>query len=389
MLCELKHFYARCSGPIVITFQRVPPVPQASTPRPSLDASKACFPVEGHLLRLVGRAGIPLRNPDLRPPLVRVEGEDTYLEMRVESGEEVGLVRRMAMDSAEVQQLMPIALEKMDWNACVHKGLAQGLAGLEGRLEERWLTSLMTFLNPRQLAILLYCARLGSHLGSGPVSFESDDLLVALGYTRTRDGGFASKVRSQVHRDLVTLHRVDLVYPRSIALGKTGTDAANRKVEVRSLLKIVDFVPERSDSGFDLFRAADLSYEMAERYTVDLTCSGAARDRILFPQRLDLSQRLGGNAKNDYRMRLLMALASRVAWGTISDGQYMIVSKQGLFNQLDLLGSNSSRNNQIFWRTIEGLKQEKFLISAQELPGKSKLNSVQFQINPEVWGTIV
>jgi hypothetical protein len=218
----------------------------------------------------------------------------------------------------------------------------------------------------------------------GRVTFNSDDLLVALGYTRTRDGGFASKVRSQVHRDLVTLHRVELVYPQSIVEGKM--EATKRKVEVRSLLKIVDFVPERG-TGFDLFRAADLSYEMAESYSVELSCRGAAK--ILFPSSIDLSQRLGGNAKNDYRMRLLIYLASRVAWGTISDGQYMILSKQGLFNNLDLLGSNSSRNNQIFWRTIELLKQEKFLISAQELPGKSKLNSVQFQINPDLWGAIV
>lgn len=359
----------------------------------SLDVSKSSFPVEGHLLRLVARAGIPLRNPDVRPPLVRIEGEDSFLEMRVETSEEVGLVRRMGMEalSPESRAEFSIALEKMDWTACVQKGLAQGLEAIEDRRVERWLTGLMTFLNPRQLAILLYCAR----LGSGAVSFKSDDLLGALGYTRTRDGGFASKIRSQIHRDLVTLHRIELVYPRSIALGKTGTDASHRKVEVRSLLKIVDFVPERSDSGFDLFRAADLSYEMAERYTVVLSCEGSAREnlqvagshRILFPQAIDLSQRLGGNAKNDYRMRLLIYLASRMAWGTISDGQYMILSKQTMFKYLDLLGSNSSRNNQIFWRTIELLKQEKFLLSAQELPGKSKLNSVQFQINPEVWGT--
>ncbi len=100
-------------------------------------ASRSSFPVEGHLLRLVARAGIPLRNPDLCPPLVRTDGEETYLEMRVEAGEEVGLVRRMVMDSAKVRQQIPAALEKMDWDACVHKGLAQGLVGVDGRIEER------------------------------------------------------------------------------------------------------------------------------------------------------------------------------------------------------------------------------------------------------------
>ena len=360
----------------------------------TLNGSSGTFAVDGHLLRLVSRAGIPLRNPDLRAPLVRSDGEGAFLEMRVESSGdgELGLVRRIAIESLspEALEIMPIALDQMDWLACVNKGLAQGLAGVQERSQTRWLTSLMTFLNPRQLAIILYCYQQATS-ASIPVILNSDDLLIALGYTRTKDGGFASKVRSQVHRDLVALHRVELVYPRAIVLGKAAGERASRKVEVRSLLKIVDFVPERSASGFDLFRAADMSFEMAESYTVELSCmsglrDGASPDRVLFPRAMDLSQRLGSNAKNDYRMRLLIYLASRVAWGRLSDGQYMILPKQGLFNSLDLLGSNSSRNNQIFWRTIEGLKQEKFIMSAQELPGKSKMNSVQFQVNPELWG---
>ena len=365
------------------------PIPSSKTP---VNGSSGSFAVDGHLLRLVSRASIPLRNPNLRSPLVRRDGEDAFLEMRVESSEdgELGLVRRIAIESLSPEALttLPIALEQMDWSACVNKGLSQGLAGVQERSQRRWLTSLMTFLNPRQLAILLYCYQQGTS-ASGQVTVNSDDLLMALGYTRTKDGGFASKVRSQVHQDLVALHRVELVYPRAIMLGKAGGESASRKVEVRSLLKIVDFVPERSASGFDLFRAADMSFEMAERYTVDLNCRrDGATSRILFPNTVDLSQRLGGNAKNDYRMRLLIYLASRVAWGLLSDGQYMILSKQGLFNNLDLLGSNSSRNNQIFWRTIEGLKQEKFIMSAQELPGKSKMNSVQIQVNPELWGVV-
>lgn len=365
------------------------PIPSSKT---AVNGSSGSFAVDGHLLRLVSRAGIPLRNPNLLSPLVRRDGEGAFLEMRVESSGdgELGLVRRIAVESLSPEALttLPIALEQMNWSACVNKGLSQGLAGVQERSQRRWLTSLMTFLNPRQLAILLYCYQQGTS-ASAQVTVNSDDLLIALGYTRTKDGGFASKVRSQVHQDLVTLHRVELVYPRAIMLGKAAGESASRKVEVRSILKIVDFVPERSASGFDLFRAADMSFEMAERYTVDLNCRrDGATSRILFPKTVDLSQRLGGNAKNDYRMRLLIYLASRVAWGLLSDGQYMILSKQGLFNNLDLLGSNSSRNNQIFWRTIEGLKQEKFIMSAQELPGKSKMNSVQFQVNPELWGMV-
>jgi hypothetical protein len=60
-----------------------------------------------------------------------------------------------------------------------------------------------------------------------------------------------------------------------------------------------------------------------------------------------------------------------------------VISKQYLFKNLDLLGSNSSRNNQIFWRTVEELQQEGYVLGAQELPGKKKVTNIQFQINAE------
>ena len=70
-------------------------------------------------------------------------------------------------------------------------------------------------------------------------------------------------------------------------------------------------------------------------------------------------------------------------WESLQEEQYMVISKQYLFKNLDLLGSNSSRNNQIFWRTVDELKQEGYILGAQELPGKKKASNIQFQINSE------
>ena len=50
---------------------------------------------------------------------------------------------------------------------------------------------------------------------------------------------------------------------------------------------------------------------------------------------------------------------------------------------LDLLGSNKSRNNKILWRTIEQLNQDDYIVEAQELIGKRNLTKIQFQINPQ------
>jgi hypothetical protein len=104
---------------------------------------------------------------------------------------------------------------------------------------------------------------------------------------------------------------------------------------------------------------------------------------VMFPNQLDISQKLGGNAKNDYRTKLIIYLASRMKWDNPQDEQYLIISKPYIFKNLDLFGSNSSRNNQIFWRTIEELKVAGYLISAQELPGKKRTPSIQFQLNSE------
>jgi hypothetical protein len=70
-------------------------------------------------------------------------------------------------------------------------------------------------------------------------------------------------------------------------------------------------------------------------------------------------------------------------WDAPQDGQYLTISKQYLVKNLDLLGSNSSRNNQIFWRTVEELRQEGYILGAQELPGRRKSPTIQFQINCE------
>ncbi len=367
------------------------------TPRPvNASVNAPVIPISLHLLRLLPRAGVSLRNRDLRAPLLRLDPSGNFLEMRIESDPhepaEFGLVRRLSLEALSVAEIAELraAIDALDWGACTGLGVSQGLAGIDSRRWGRWLTGLLTFLNPRQMALLLFLYRTAYATGhaTGSVSdfqFGSDDLLVHLGYTRTKDGGFASKLRSQIHRDLVTLHRTELVYPRSVALGNFS-EAQNRKVEVRSVVKILEAVPERHGSDFDLFRAADHTYEMADRYRIRLNFWDD-RATLRFPGSIDLSQRLGGNAKNDYRMRLLMYLASRISWDSLSDGQYMILSKQLLFKNLDLLGTNGSRNNQIFWRTIEGLKQENFLINAQELPGKQKMNSIQFQINaPAFYG---
>ena len=70
-------------------------------------------------------------------------------------------------------------------------------------------------------------------------------------------------------------------------------------------------------------------------------------------------------------------------WDKLKDGQYLLISKNCLLKNLDLLGSNKSRNNKILWRTIEQLNEDDYIIEALETTAKSKQTKIQFQINSQ------
>ncbi len=348
----------------------------------------AAFPVDSQLLMVLPRASASIRNPDVQIPILRSDADGYYLEMRVEADPqeagELALVRRVPLEDLSEEELIELKTEyaKLDWSACVQKGVSNGLEKIQDRRIQRLFMALMTFLNPRQVSIVLYLYKLAAQQNNGAtVTFRSNDLLQSLGYTRTKDGGFASKLRSQLNRDLVTLHRTELVLAQSFK-----KSAANRgaKVMIKSILRIKDYEIDNAPRDFDLTKAADYTYELADSYTISLEFfDGCSRtgDRVLFSNSFDIAQRLGSNAKCDYKTKLLVYLASRMKWDTLTDGQFISISKQYLFKNLDLFGSNSSRNNQIFWRTVDELKEDGYILGAQELPGKNRIATIQFQLN--------
>jgi hypothetical protein len=347
------------------------------------------FPVDGQLLMVLPRAGASLNNPDVRLPVLHSDADGYYLEMRVNAdakdSSEIAVTRRVPLDNISTEEWEELKQQysQLDLRACVDQGITKGLEKIQDRRLQRLFMTLLTFLNPRQVAIVLYFYREAAKQGNSPViSFRSNDLLESLGYTRTPDGGFASKVRSQLNRDLVALHRTELVLAQSLRKG----DSIGAKVTVKNVLRIKGYEIDNVPRDFDLTRAADYTYELADAYTISLEFFegvGRTGDSVRFSNDVDLTQKLGSNAKHDYKMKLLLYLASRLKWDTPEDGQYLVISKQYLFKNLDLLGSNSSRNNQIFWRTVEELKQEGYILEAQELPGGKKKAKVQFQIDPD------
>lgn len=348
----------------------------------------ASFPVDGQLLRVLPRAGVSLRNPDVNLPTLRTDGENYYLEMRVDADpdedSEVAVTRRIPLEdlSSEEWKDLKDQYDRLDLATYLGEGI-KGLEKIQDRRMQRLIAALLTFLNPRQVSIVLYLYRSAAQEGNRPVvTFRSNDLLEAMGYKRTKDGGFTAKLRSQLHCDLMALHRTELVFAQSLRKG----DSLGAKVTIKNVLRVQAFEVDNVPRDFDPEKAADYTYELADAYTISLEFfEGPARsgEYVLFANSLNMTQRLGSNTKHDYKTKLLVYLASRLQWDTPDDGQYLTISKRYLFKNLDLLGSNSSRNNQLFWRTVDELREEDYLLSAQELPGKRKNALIQFQINPE------
>lgn len=349
----------------------------------------ATFPVDGQLLMVLPRAGASIRNPDVRLPILRSDADGYYLEMRVEADDkdtsEVAVTRRVPIENLSAEEWEDLKAQycKLDLEVCKDHGISKGLEKIQDRRIQRLFMALLTFLNPRQVAIVLFLYKEAAKQSKGPIiSFRSNDLLKSLGYTRAKDGSFNARSRSQLNRDLVALHRTELVLAQSLRKGNT----VGARFIVKSVLRIRDYEIDNVPRNFDLSKAADYTYELADAYTVALEFfDGPSRtgDYVLFSNSLDIEQKLGSNAKNDYKVKLLVYLASRMQWDRLQAGQYLVISKQYVLKNLDLLGSNSSRNNQILWRTIEELKQEGYILEAQELPGKRKATNIQFQINPE------
>lgn len=347
------------------------------------------FSVDGQLLMVLPRASASIRDSDVRLPILRKDKSSYYLEMQVnadaEDERELAVTRRVLLN--ELSQAEWNELEdqyhNLDLSVCRDVGINKALEKISDCRIRRWFLALLTFLNPRQVSIILYLYREAARQGNSPlVSFRSNELLDSLGYTRTKDGGFTARVRSQLNQDLVALHRTELVFARSLHKG----EQVGAKVTVKSILRIRDYEIDKVPRNFDLAKAADYTYELADAYTVALEFfEGSSRPDhyVLFSNDIDLKEKSGGNTKRDYKTKLLIYLASRMKWDKLKDGQYLLISKNCLLKNLDLLGSNKSRNNKILWRTIQQLNQNEYILEAQELPGKRNQAKIQFQINPQ------
>lgn len=355
-----------------------------------MDESKN-FPVDGELLRLLPKAGATFRNPDVKLPTLRSGPDGYYIEVEVKGApnepSETVVTRRLPLGdniSEDDWKQIQIQFEHLDFKVVVDRGVSKGLEQISDERLRRLIVTLLTFLNPRQVAILIYLYREAKLQTNGRVvTFLSNDLLESLGYSRTSDGCFHQYARAQLNRDLVALHRVELLFAESYPEG----DSHKATLRFRYILRIQQADYKNLPYAFDPEYAADYTYELADSYTVELGFfEGPSKtgDYVLFPSSYDFQQTQGSAADHDYRTRLITYLANRLAWDKLDDDGALLVSRATLLKNLGLLGKNQSRNCSLLWRTIHDLQSEGFLSSAQEISGHRKRPSIQIHVNPQL-----
>jgi hypothetical protein len=109
---------------------------------------------------------------------------------------EVPVTRRVPLEnlSAEEWEELSAQYANLDLSACTDLGISKALEKIPGRRVQRLFMALLTFLNPRQVAIVLYLYKEAAGQGNSPLlSFRSNDLLESMGYSRAKDGSFRGR----------------------------------------------------------------------------------------------------------------------------------------------------------------------------------------------------
>ncbi len=349
------------------------------------------FPIDGEIVKYLPKAGAPLKHPSVEHPVLEQDEDGTwYLRLRIqeEPGQHIEpeITRRIPLDnlSAEDWDNLRSYYKNLDFQKIIDQGISHGLEQIDDTKIQRMFLSLLTFLNPRQVAILIYLYRAAHLQRHGPsVQFDSNELLLSLGYTRDKDGSYPSESRAQINRDLVSMHRIELVFPDP----EQDQTAEKIRFLVRNILKIESFTVNRKTRIFDWEKAADYTYQLADTYSVSLGFFNTIKrgsDYLLLSTNIDLRQRDSLQTSRDYKSKLRTYLFSRMQWDNLRDGQHLLISRVYLFKYLGLYGTNTSRNSQILWNAINEVKAEGWVVDVKEVARQRGQVSFQFTINQKM-----
>lgn len=138
----------------------------------------ATFPVDGQLLMVLPRAGASVKNPDVQLPILRSDADGYYLEMQVDTDltdkSEVAVTRRVPLENISTEEWEDLKAQysSLDLETCKDHGISKGLEKIQDRRIQRLFMTLLTFLNPRQVAIVLFLYKEAAKQGNNIIELS-------------------------------------------------------------------------------------------------------------------------------------------------------------------------------------------------------------------------
>lgn len=354
------------------------------------------FPVDGEMIRIFPSGNTAVREDLLEKPTLEVIDGKRYLAFRVQDPsplndtEQIERLRLFPLDSftnEDVQKLQDF-YQNFDFREVISKGLCKGLEKINDEKIRLVFLSMLTLLNPRQVAILLYLYRKAHQDESGPtVNFFCNDLLDSL-YTRSNEGTFPSNVRGQVNQDLWSLHHNMFEY---VDPDKDPNSPMIAYV-LKSLIRIEGYELDKrrfrlEKTDFDWNKSDSAKTKLPDAYTVTLSFYKTIQQRrgyLNFPKGVSLKQPNNVQASRNYKMKLLTALLAYFTKDAVEIGStYTYIPLKDLFQHLGLNGKNTSRKKKIVWETSNELLQEKLVLDVKWYEASEKELGIQFQVNPD------
>jgi hypothetical protein len=354
------------------------------------------FPVDGEMIRIFPSGNASVREDALEKPTLEMIDGKRYLAFRVQepspldNTQEIERLRLFPLDSfanEDVQKLQDF-YKDFDFQEVISKGLGKGLEKITDEKIRLVFLSMLTLLNPRQVAILLYLYRKAHQDETGPtVNFLCNDLLDSL-YSRSNEGTFPSNLRKLVNQDLWSLHHNMFEY---VDPDKDPNSPMIAYV-LKSLIRIEGYELDKrrfrlEKTEFDWNKSDTPKSNLPDALTVTLGLYRTiqqGRGYLNFPKSLSLKQPNNVQASRNYKMKLLTALLAYFTKDAAGIGStYTYISLKDLFQHLGLTGKNTSRKKKIVWETSNELLQEKLVVDIKWYEASDKELGIQFQINPE------
>lgn len=366
-----------------------------------LEEREYLVPMDAQLLSILATAGAPFKDPFVNLPSVESEADgQCAIVVRVRGGlyqddDGLELERRYQVGKLEDDEFdfiqLNVATSTQNPEFRVHtqkviKSLGESdperYRGAEFRRLQRILLGVSLFCGSRNLETIYLLYKAAYEQETKTPLIDTRQLLEARGYKRRENiRDYDPNISSQLAQEMLSMHRTEIVFQATTPTQSGQKGRRDVAIVYKNILRIKRaFYQNRPEEEVDFERAGDLTFQLPDVYEVELGFYDE-KDTILLslPTRGVLAP--SANYSRDYQSRCLVYIAGRLSWDKKIP---MWISKATLLRKSGILGTNSTRNNQLLQQALENLLEQKYLLQAEIVskPGRRQ-DAVKIVPNPE------